>query len=44
MVIIKHEHPDWGYGKHDIIHSKNFNDLDFDKSLYSYRESKNFNI
>ena len=43
-VIIEHEHPDWGYGKHDIIHSKNFNDLDFDKSLYSYRKSKNFNI
>lgn len=44
IVIIKHEHPDWGYGKHDIIHSKNFNDLDFDKSLYFYRESKNFKI
>jgi hypothetical protein len=44
MVIIKHEHPDWGYGEHDIIHSKNFNDLDFDRKLYSYRESKNFNI
>lgn len=44
MVIIKHEHPDWGYGKHDIIHNKNFNNLDFDKKLYYYRESKNFNI
>ena len=33
MVIIKHEHPDWGYGKHDVIHQKNHKDLHHDMSL-----------
>jgi len=44
MVIIKHEHPDWGYGKHDIIHHKNHSDLSFDMNLYKDRKSKNFYI
>jgi len=42
MTIIKHEHPDWGYGKHDVIHNKNFKDLDFDRNLYYFREKNNF--
>lgn len=42
MVIIKHEHPDWGYGKHDIIHHKNRSDLLFDMNLFKDREINNF--
>jgi hypothetical protein len=44
MVIIKHEHPDWGYGKHDVIHNKNRSDLSFDMNLFKDRQSKNFYI
>ena len=44
MVIIKHEHPDWGYGKHDVIHNKNHSDLSFDMNLFKDRQSKNFYI
>ena len=44
MVIIKHEHPDWGYGKHDVIHNKNHTDLSFDMNLFKDRQSKNFYI
>lgn len=42
QVIIKHEHPDWGYGERDMIHHKNFTDLSFDMKLFKDRESKNF--
>jgi len=44
MVIIKHEHPDWGYGKHDIIHHKNHSDLNHDMNLFNHRKLKNFYI
>jgi hypothetical protein len=44
MVIIKHEHPDWGYGKRDVIHNKNHSDLSFDMNLFKDRQSKNFYI
>lgn len=44
MVIIKHEHPDWGYGERDIIHSKNYTDLTFDMELFKQRQSNNFYI
>ena len=44
MVIIKHEHPEWGYGKHDVIHNKNHSDLSFDMNLFKDRQSKNFYI
>lgn len=43
-VIIKHEHPDWGYGKMDTIHEKNHEDLFFDKNLYDMRRKNNFNL
>ena len=42
MVIIKHEHPDWGYGEHDIIHKKNHTDLNHDMNQFKERQSKNF--
>lgn len=41
-IIIKHEHPDWGYGNRDLIHSKNQTDLNFDKNLYNFRKKINF--
>lgn len=44
MVIIKHEHPDWGYGERDMIHHKNFTDLSFDMKLFKDRKNKNFDI
>jgi len=44
MVIIKHEHPDWGYGKHDVIHQKNHKDLQYDMNLFNERKLKNFYI
>lgn len=42
MVIIKHEHPDWGYGKHDEIHNANFHNVSYDKSLFLERSKNNF--
>jgi len=43
-VIIKHEHPDWGYGKRDFIHTTNLNNLSHDESLYRRRKENNFYI
>ena len=43
-VLIKHEHPDWGYGNRDIIHVKNQNDLSYDMSLYNTRKKINFEL
>jgi hypothetical protein len=43
-VIIKHEHPDWGYGKPDDIHLKNQSDLNYDMSLYNKRKEINFDL
>lgn len=42
MVIIKHEHPDWGYGKHDEIHKSNLHNVSYDKSLFLDRSKNNF--
>lgn len=41
-VIIRHEHPDWGYGKRDIVHELNFKNEQHDRELYNNRKSKNF--
>jgi len=43
-VIIKHEHPDWGYGNRDLIHDKNQIDLSYDNRLYLERKKINFNL
>lgn len=43
-VIIEHQHPDWGYGNQDIIHSNNFKNLNFDRNLFETREKKNFDL
>ena len=41
-VIIKHEHPDWGYGSNDEIHFKNLKNLNYDRDLFYYRQKNNF--
>lgn len=43
-VIIKHEHPDWGYGERDVVHIKNQNDLSYDMTLYDSRKKNNFEL
>jgi hypothetical protein len=44
QIIIKHEHPDWGYGKSDIIHQKNYQNWNYDKLLYEKRKKLNFEL
>jgi hypothetical protein len=44
QVIIKHEHPDWGYGKNDFVHQKNVSDFNYDYNIYKIRESNNFGL
>jgi hypothetical protein len=44
QVIIKHEHPDWGFGKRDEIYHKNVKDWNYDVSVYNSRKSKNFDL
>ncbi len=41
-VIIRHEHPDWGYGHMDGIHSQNFQNLNHDRNLFHERQRHNF--
>lgn len=42
-VIIEHQHPDWGYGQQDVIHSINQRYEAQDKQLYTTRKLNNFN-
>jgi hypothetical protein len=41
-VIIKHEHPDWGYGSPDHVHNNNVKDWHHDDNIYQTRQSNNF--
>lgn len=41
-VIIEHQHPDWGFGKEDVIHSINRQYEEKDKELYNTRKINNF--
>ncbi len=43
-VIIKHEHPDWGFGSRDEIHNENFNNVNYDMMVYKKRKSIKFNL
>jgi hypothetical protein len=43
-VIIKHEHPDWGFGGRDIIHNLNLINEEHDKSVYFKNKSINFGL
>ena len=42
QVIIRHEHPDWGYGNIDYVHNNNVKDWHHDNNVYKIRESNNF--
>jgi len=44
QVIIKHEHPDWGYGNKDFIHEKNNQYFRYDMNVFNNRKIKNFDI
>jgi hypothetical protein len=44
IVIIEHQHPDWGYGKHDYAHKENYQNLTHDSNLFNKRKSLNFNL
>jgi hypothetical protein len=43
-VIIHHQHPDWGYGGRDIIHSLNSNHDREDRMVFQNREKINFGL
>jgi len=43
-VIIKHEHPDWGFGGRDTIHNLNVTNEEHDKSVYFKNKSINFGL
>jgi hypothetical protein len=43
-VIIKHEHPDWGFGNRDHIHQENFLNVDYDRNIYLKNKSVNFGL
>jgi len=43
-IIIKHEHPDWGFGNRDQIHNINFKNESSDKLVFNKRTSTNFDL
>ena len=43
-VIIHHEHPDWGYGGRDVIHSLNSQHDKYDRDIFFRRQKNNFNL
>lgn len=44
QVIIKHEHPDYGFGSRDFIHMTNQKNESSDRQLFELRKSKNFDL
>ena len=44
QTIIKHEHPDYGFGNRDFIHSDNQKNESSDKKIFEIRKSKNFDL
>jgi hypothetical protein len=44
QVIIRHEHPDWGYGNIDYVHNNNVKDWHHDNDIYNKRLINNFYI
>ena len=43
-VIIRHEHPDWGFGSNDTIHMNNIKNESNDRVTYEMRKKNNFNL
>ena len=44
QVIIRHEHPDWGYGNIDYVHNNNVKDWHHDNNVYNTRKNINFGL
>tara|TARA_R110001592_G_scaffold64252_1_gene197557 strand:+ start:183 stop:842 length:660 start_codon:yes stop_codon:yes gene_type:complete len=44
QIIIKHEHPDWGFGNRDDIHLLNSRYESHDRAIYNRRKSFNFEV
>jgi hypothetical protein len=44
QIIIKHEHPDWGFGSRDDIHRLNLENENYDKSVYLKNKVTNFGL
>ena len=43
-VIIRHEHPDWGFGSNDSIHMSNIKHESSDRMTYERRKQDNFGL
>ena len=43
-VIIRHEHPDWGFGVNDTIHMSNIKHESGDRLTYERRKKTNFDL
>ncbi len=43
-VIIQHQHPDWGFGNRDGIHTLNSRNERHDRELYNKRKKINFEL
>ena len=43
-VIIRHEHPDWGFGSNDSIHMSNIKHESGDRITYERRKKENFGL
>jgi hypothetical protein len=43
-TIIRHEHPDWGFGNRDEVHNLNNVNGNYDKNIYNQRKNRNFNL
>jgi hypothetical protein len=41
-VIIHHQHPDWGYGGKDNVHTLNNINDDYDRNVFLLRQKNNF--
>ena len=44
ITIIRHEHPDWGFGSNDSIHMSNIKNESNDRITYERRKKINFNL
>ena len=43
-VIIRHQHPDWGFGSNDTIHMSNIKHESADRLTYDRRKQQNFSL
>lgn len=43
-VIIRHQHPDWGFGERDLVHILNNSNGGHDSQLYNFRKINKFFI